>query len=113
MYEKLVLVLMTITAAIFLSFAFLVLRAVWKSDLSGLICELHGGEGHKCGKASLSRLQLLLFTFVIAGLYLVMSIEAGYFVPIPTEVLGLLGISGGSYLISKGVSGGPGPDGGD
>jgi hypothetical protein len=57
-------------------------------------------------KASLSRFQFLIFTFVIAGLYLLLSIEAGTFVDIPTNVLGLLGISGGSYLISKGVGGG-------
>ena len=42
----------------------------------------------------------------IAGLYLLLSIEAGTFVDVPTNVLGLLGISGGSYLVSKGVSAG-------
>jgi hypothetical protein len=31
-------------------------------------------------KASLSRFQFLLFTFVIAGLFLLLSIEAGTFV---------------------------------
>ena len=103
MYEKIVLVLMTVTAAIFLGFALIVLKNVWSSGLKGLICEIN--EDGTTGKASLSRLQLLLFTFVIAGLYMVMCIEAGYFVAIPQEVLGLLGISGGSYLISKGVSG--------
>jgi hypothetical protein len=56
------------------------------------------------GKASLSRFQFLIFTFVIAGLYLLLSIEAGTFVDIPTNVLGLLGISGGSFLVSKGMS---------
>ena len=103
MYEKIVLILMTVTAAIFLGFAVVVLKSVWSTDLKALICELD--KDGKGGKASISRLQLLLFTFVIAGLFMVMSIEAGYFVEIPQEVLGLLGISGGSYLISKGVSG--------
>jgi hypothetical protein len=56
------------------------------------------------GKASLSRFQFLIFTFVIAGLYLLLSIEAGTFVDIPNNVLGLLGISGGSFLVSKGMS---------
>jgi len=55
------------------------------------------------GKASLSRLQLLLFTFVIAGLYLTLCLEAGSMVDIPNQVLGLLGISSGSYAVSKGI----------
>jgi hypothetical protein len=54
-------------------------------------------------KASLSRLQMLVFTFVIAGLYLTLCLEAGEFLAIPDQVLGLLGISGGSYVISKGI----------
>jgi hypothetical protein len=54
-------------------------------------------------KASMSRLQFLLFTFVIAGLYLTLSLEAGTLVEIPNQVLGLLGISGGSYVIAKGI----------
>ncbi len=51
----------------------------------------------------MSRLQLLLFTFVIAGLYLTLSLEAGQMVEIPNQVLGLLGISGASYVVSKGI----------
>lgn len=54
-------------------------------------------------KASLSRFQFLVFTFVIAGLFLLLSIEAGTFVDIPQNVLILLGISGGSYVVSKTV----------
>lgn len=54
-------------------------------------------------KASLSRLQMLLFTFVIAGLYLTLCLEAGQLLEIPNQVLGLLGISAGSYLVSKGI----------
>lgn len=55
-------------------------------------------------KASLSRFQFLLFTFVIAGLFLLLSVESGAFVIIPDSVLGLLGISAGSYAISKGIT---------
>ena len=55
-------------------------------------------------KASLSRFQFLLFTFVIAGLFLLLSIESGTFVNIPDSVLGLLGISAGSYAVSKGIT---------
>jgi len=54
-------------------------------------------------KASLSRFQLFVFTFVVAGLFLVLSIENGQIIEIPQSVLGLLGISGGSYLVSKGI----------
>jgi hypothetical protein len=56
-------------------------------------------------KASLSRFQWLIFIFVIAGLYAVLSIEAGQFIDIPNNVLGLLGISTGGFLVSKGISG--------
>jgi len=52
-------------------------------------------------KASLARFQFLIFTFVIAGLFLLLSIEHGTFVDIPTNVLGLLGISGGTYAVGK------------
>jgi hypothetical protein len=55
------------------------------------------------GKASLSRLQLLLFTFAIIGLYVTLCLEAGMMVELPNQVLGLLGISGGSYVLSKGI----------
>jgi len=66
--------------------------------LDGLISEPDGG------KASLSRFQFLIFTFVVAGLFLLLSIEAGSFVEVPPTVLGLIGISGGSFVISKGIS---------
>ena len=84
--------------------ALAVLIRIWRTDLSGLIKEAdEPGPPPVPGKASLSRLQLLLFTFVIAGLYLVLCLEAGEFVEIPNQVLGLLGISGGSYVVSKGI----------
>lgn len=87
--------------------ALLVLIKIWKVDLSGLVTEAPqpgvAGGPPTPGKGSLSRLQLLLFTFVIAGLYLVLSLEAGEFVNVPNQVLGLLGISGGSYVVSKGI----------
>jgi hypothetical protein len=76
-----------------------------KIPLRGLIEEPREADGDARPKASLSRFQFLVFTFVIAGLYLVLSLETGSFVDIPESVLALLGISGGSYLISKGVGG--------
>jgi len=54
-------------------------------------------------KASISRFQFLIFTFVIAGVYLVLCLEAGRFVEIPQEVILLLGVSGTSYAASKGI----------
>lgn len=92
-------------AAVYIGFAALVLYKIYRLEaqtLSGLICEPDG-------KASLSRFQLLLFTFVIAGLFMVLSIELGAFIDVPNGVLGLLGISGGSYVISKGVGKGAPP----
>jgi hypothetical protein len=62
------------------------------------------------GQASLSRFQMLLFTFVIASLYFLYSLysmtsgDGGKLPEIPGSVLGLMGISGGSYLLSKGIS---------
>jgi len=55
-------------------------------------------------KASLSRFQFLIFTFVVAGLFLLLSIESGTFVAVPNSVLMLLGISAGSYVVSKGIT---------
>lgn len=56
------------------------------------------------GDASLSRFQFLVFTFVIAlSLFLVIIAKGGTFPDIPGTVLALLGISGSSYLVSKGI----------
>ena len=69
------------------------------------------------GTASLSRFQFLVFTFVIAMslLLIVIGQKPPHFpTSISPDVLGLLGISGGSYVISKGIqkSGGKGAAGG-
>jgi hypothetical protein len=66
-------------------------------DLTFLIAEADN-------KASLSRFQFLVFTFVVAGIFLLLSIESGTFVDLPDNVLILLGLSGGSYVVSKGLS---------
>jgi hypothetical protein len=60
--------------------------------------------GKSSHKASLSRFQFLIFTFVIAGLYLALSLEKGTLVEIPANVLLLLGISSTTYGASKGIS---------
>ena len=96
-------------AIILLGFAGIVLLKIWRGDigLDGLLAEpVPEDKPDASMKASLSRFQFLIFTFVIAGLFLLLSIEAGTFVDIPTNVLALMGISGGSYLVAKGVGGG-------
>ena len=59
------------------------------------------------GDASLSRFQFLIFTFVISmSLFLVIvAAKDGPAFPdsIPAGILALLGISGGSYVVSKGI----------
>lgn len=70
-----------------------------KIDLAKLISEENG-------TASLSRFQFLVFTFVIAmSLFLiVVGSETPKFPDeIAPGILALLGISGGSYVISKGI----------
>lgn len=72
------------------------LIATGKIDLRLLISE-------KDGIASLSRFQFLIFTFVIAmSLFYLIAIKGDY-PNIPGEILALLGISGGSYVVSKGI----------
>ena len=82
-------------------------------DIRTLLSETGGtsaGErGEAANKASLSRLQLFVFTFVIAGVYLVMCLESGTFVTIPEQALWLLGLSAGSYALSKAISKSPTP----
>jgi len=98
-----------VIAIILLGFAAIVLWKIFDNQISvtGLLAEpLDPGNPGAGVKASLSRFQFLIFTFVIAGLYLLLSIEAGTFVDIPGNVLLLLCISSGSYVVSK-MSSGP------
>lgn len=72
---------------------------IWqgKIDLSALINEANG-------QASMSRFQLLVFTFVIAiSLYEVVE-KTTSFPDIPQGVLTLLGISASTYAVGKGIS---------
>lgn len=78
--------------------AFVVISAMFtgKIDLARLISEPNGD-------ASMSRFQLLVFTFVIAvSLFLIVAYSQ-QFPLVPQGVLILLGISGSSYLVSKGI----------
>jgi hypothetical protein len=83
----------------------IILWYIWSDriDLSKLISEPDGN-----GDASLSRFQFLIFTFVIAMSLLVIVVcracQTGAAFPnIPSDMFALLGISGGSYVISKGI----------
>jgi hypothetical protein len=70
-----------------------------KIDLQYLISEENT-------QASMSRFQLLIFTFIISvSLFLIIICKTPPDFPakIPGEILSLLGISGGSYLIAKGI----------
>lgn len=74
---------------------------IWreKMDLSSLLNEANG-------QASMSRFQLLIFTFVIAiSLFeLVEKRPDASFPEIPPGVLTLLGISASTYAVGKGIS---------
>ncbi|MGQ3686086.1 MAG: hypothetical protein ACUBOA_13930 [Candidatus Loosdrechtia sp.] len=76
----------------------IVLWKIWKGEiaLKGLINETDGD-------ASMSRFQFLIFTFVIAMSLFLIIINKMKFPDVPASVWTLLGISGGSYLISKGI----------
>lgn len=75
----------------------LINMATNRIDLANLLSETGGG-------ASLSRFQFLIFTFVIAlGLFLIVA-HSYSFPQIPTAVLTLLGISGTTYAVSKGIT---------
>ncbi len=82
--------------------AFTILWRIWqnKIDISQLISE-------PSGDASMSRLQLLIFTYVISlSLFMVVAAHAALPATFPTELLTLLGISGSSYLVSKAIQAG-------
>ena len=65
--------------------------------------DLHFLISDENGWASLSRFQFLVFTFVIAmSLFYLIATKGGY-PEIPNQILALLGISGGSYVVSKGI----------
>ena len=79
----------------------LVLYKIVRGDI-----QLEGLLTDPDGKASLSRFQFLIFTFVIAmSLFLIIiSKGPGFPETIPGEIFALLGISGGSFLVSKGIT---------
>lgn len=79
-------------------FGFLILAAIasGKIDISKLLTEAGGG-------ASMSRFQLLIFTFVIGLSFFLIVTFGGKFPDVPGNVLALLGISATTYGVSKGI----------
>jgi hypothetical protein len=88
----------TLTFLFLLSIIVLLDLASNKIDLSKMLEELSGG-------ASLSRFQLLVFTFVIGFSFFVVvaNSKENRLPDIPTNVLALLGVSASTYAVSKGL----------
>ena len=88
----------TLLAVLLGMFATLVLAKIMfgQIDLSKLLSEANGD-------ASMSRFQFMIFTFVIAGSYLLMQLGNGdqAMPEVPQSVLGLMGISVGGYASAK------------
>jgi hypothetical protein len=82
-------------------FGFFVIAAIasGKIDIGGLLTEPDG----KDGKASMSRFQLLIFTFVIGVSFFLVVLCNCELPKVPSEVLTLLGISASTYGVSKGI----------
>ncbi len=100
-FNNLALVIGWILAVLLGAFALAIIYKMVKGDID--LKYLIAGDD---GDASLSRFQFLIFTFVIAmSLFLLIINKAGGpgFPDIPNSILALLGISGGSYVVSKGV----------
>jgi hypothetical protein len=81
-----------------LSMIFLLDLVTNKINLSQMLEELDGG-------ASLSRFQLLVFTFVVGFSFFVVvaNNKEGKLPEIPNNVLALLGVSASTYAVSKGL----------
>lgn len=100
-----------VVSLMLLGLGFTVVRAMWRGDinLAHLLSEpAEPGKPQEEAKASLSRFQFLVFTFVVAGLYLVLSLETGTLIDVPNGTLILLGISGGTYIAGKAMKSTPG-----
>jgi hypothetical protein len=84
-------------------FGFVILAAIagGQIDISELLEEESGG-------ASMSRFQLLIFTFVIGLSFVLMVASSTKFPDVPPDVLALLGISASTYGVSKGIQAGMG-----
>jgi len=82
-------------------FGFFVIAAIatGKIDIGSLLSESDGN----ISKASMSRFQLLIFTFVIGISFFLVVLYNRDFPNVPNQVLTLLGISASTYGVSKGI----------
>jgi hypothetical protein len=95
----------TLILLFFLGLIVLVEIASGTIPLANLLSEV--GPNGKTEAASLSRFQLLMFTFVIAlSLFLVTVVNKKFPDHLPPELLTLLGISASTYAVSKGIQAG-------
>jgi len=99
-YELLGLTIGWILAVFLGLLALVIVLKVWKGDI-----DLNYLISDELGDASLSRFQFLVFTFVVALslFYLIVIKSPPEYPVVPKEILALLGISGGSYVLSKGI----------
>lgn len=99
-YETLGLVIGWLLTIIIASLAVKIIVKVWRDEIN-LEYLISDSEGY----ASLSRFQFLVFTFVVAMslFYLIVIKSPPEYPAIPNQILALLGISGGSYVLSKGI----------
>jgi quinol-cytochrome oxidoreductase complex cytochrome b subunit len=81
-------------------FGFFIIAAIasGKINISQLLTEKDGD-----GKASMSRFQLLIFTFVIGVSFFMVVVSNNKLPEVPNQVLTLLGISATTYGVSKGI----------
>jgi uncharacterized BrkB/YihY/UPF0761 family membrane protein len=104
-YELLGLVIGWLLTVIIALLAAKILIKIWRDEI-----DLEFLLSDENGDASLSRFQFLVFTFVVAMslFYLIVIKTPPDYPTIPNQILALLGISGGSYVLAKGIqSGGP------
>src|SRR5215467_12009179 len=85
-------------------FGFLILAAIAIGAINiSNILEEKGPGGSPSGGASMSRFQLMIFTFVIGLSFFLIVISKGDFPEVTAGVLTLLGISATTYGVSKGI----------
>ncbi len=97
--ERLALITGWITVVAISLVAIKVILMIWTGqiDLTRLLSEKDGSG------ASFSRFQFFVFTFVISYAIIVLTLESGSFPQLGPDILGLLGISAGSYTVSKAI----------
>jgi hypothetical protein len=104
---KIVLAYEILILVFFFGLMVLLYMAAGEIDLSMLLSEPKGNDadGKPTYGASMSRFQLLIFTFVIALslLLIIIANDAKGFPAVPSEILLLLGISASTYAVGKGI----------